>query len=229
MADDGWGAAQPEEYIEEGTQGAPGQHSLGWGIGPTTTYMQAPQGQNIPLPQANQVQMGGNYEKQTGTVKTWVNEKGFGFITKPDGSDVFVHHSAVYAQGKASLEVGENVEFHQVISDDGRSKATDVTGPGGVHVKGSSEQYDNGGGRGATTVCRNFQRTGNCRFGMGCRFVHGSGGVGDTQSPYGGGGGGANYGGGAGNGFAARGKKPCFNFQNNGHCKFGDRCRFGHE
>merc|ERR1719419_879551 len=182
--------------------------------------------------QPNQEQMGGGGCKQTGKVKTWIVEKGFGFITKEDGSDVFVHHSSVYAQGKASLEVGESVEFNLIISNDGRSKAQNVTGPGGVHVKGSSFLHGEGATGGAVTICRNFQSSGECRFGLSCRFSHGSApGVGSYNgrpNAYEGGVGAGAYSG-RGRGFGGGGKKPCFNFQNNGHCKFGDRCRFGHE
>jgi len=49
---------------------------------------------------------------ETGTVKFFNNEKGFGFI-KPDGGakDVFVHVSAVQASGLGSLEEGQKVSF----------------------------------------------------------------------------------------------------------------------
>ena len=49
---------------------------------------------------------------QTGTVKFFNNEKGFGFI-KPDGGakDVFVHISAVQASGMGSLAEGQKVTF----------------------------------------------------------------------------------------------------------------------
>merc|ERR1719187_1535009 len=95
----------------------------------------------------DQMQQGqmGHQQKLTGTVKKWIEEKGFGFITGTDGNDVFVHHSAVHAQGRASLGVGEAVEYNLIIGEDGRSKAADVTGPGGVHVKGFSGGYGGGG------------------------------------------------------------------------------------
>jgi CspA family cold shock protein len=46
-----------------------------------------------------------------GTVK-WFNEsKGFGFITKEDGSDVFVHYSSIQSNGYKSLAEGDTVSF----------------------------------------------------------------------------------------------------------------------
>jgi len=46
-----------------------------------------------------------------GTVK-WFNEsKGFGFITKEDGEDVFVHHTSIVGSGFKSLTEGQAVEF----------------------------------------------------------------------------------------------------------------------
>ena len=46
-----------------------------------------------------------------GTVK-WFNEsKGFGFITKEDGEDIFVHHTSIVGSGFKSLTEGQAVEF----------------------------------------------------------------------------------------------------------------------
>lgn len=47
----------------------------------------------------------------TGTVKWFNPEKGFGFIEREGGDDVFVHFSAINAQGYKSLEEGQRVEF----------------------------------------------------------------------------------------------------------------------
>ncbi|PYN86679.1 MAG: cold-shock protein [Candidatus Rokuibacteriota bacterium] len=47
----------------------------------------------------------------TGTVKWFNDAKGFGFITQESGEDVFVHYSAVQAQGFKSLAEGDRVEF----------------------------------------------------------------------------------------------------------------------
>lgn len=47
----------------------------------------------------------------TGTVKFFNNEKGFGFISRTDGDDVFVHFSNIEGSGFKTLEEGQNVEF----------------------------------------------------------------------------------------------------------------------
>ena len=47
----------------------------------------------------------------TGTVKWFNDAKGFGFITQEGGEDVFVHYSAVQAQGFKRLAEGDRVEF----------------------------------------------------------------------------------------------------------------------
>ena len=47
----------------------------------------------------------------TGTVKFFNAEKGYGFISRAEGDDVFVHVSAIEATGSKSLEKGQRVEF----------------------------------------------------------------------------------------------------------------------
>jgi cold shock protein len=47
----------------------------------------------------------------TGTVKWFNSEKGYGFISREDGDDVFAHFSAIQGDGYRSLEEGQKVEF----------------------------------------------------------------------------------------------------------------------
>jgi CspA family cold shock protein len=47
----------------------------------------------------------------TGTVKFFNNEKGYGFISRDEGEDVFVHYTGIEGSGYRSLEVGQKVEF----------------------------------------------------------------------------------------------------------------------
>jgi CspA family cold shock protein len=47
----------------------------------------------------------------TGTVKFFNTEKGYGFITRADGPDVFVHYSNISGSGFRTLEEGQAVEF----------------------------------------------------------------------------------------------------------------------
>ena len=47
----------------------------------------------------------------TGTVKFFNNEKGYGFISRESGDDVFVHYSNIQGDGYKSLEEGQQVEF----------------------------------------------------------------------------------------------------------------------
>ena len=50
-------------------------------------------------------------EKSTGTVKWFNGSKGYGFIAREEGEDVFVHYSAIQGDGFRNLEEGQRVEF----------------------------------------------------------------------------------------------------------------------
>lgn len=47
----------------------------------------------------------------TGTVKFFNDEKGYGFISRDDGDDVFVHYSNIVGTGRRTLHDGDQVEF----------------------------------------------------------------------------------------------------------------------
>jgi CspA family cold shock protein len=51
-------------------------------------------------------------ERVTGTVKWFNGSKGYGFISREGGDDVFVHYSAIQTEGYRNLEEGQRVEFN---------------------------------------------------------------------------------------------------------------------
>ncbi|MGH7886059.1 MAG: cold-shock protein [Thermodesulfobacteriota bacterium] len=63
--------------------------------------------------------------REVGTVKWFNSTKGFGFIERENGDDVFVHYSAISAEGFRSLEEGQKVEFSIVDGQKG-PQAQDV-------------------------------------------------------------------------------------------------------
>ena len=60
-----------------------------------------------------------------GSVKWFDKKKGYGFITQPDGDDVFVHYSGIMSEGFKSLRASEEVEFEI---------ASGPKGPQAIHV-----------------------------------------------------------------------------------------------
>lgn len=58
-------------------------------------------------------------ERITGTVKWFNEDKGFGFIQREGGPDVFAHYSAIQAEGYKSLAEGQQVEFDVVSGQKG--------------------------------------------------------------------------------------------------------------
>jgi len=58
-------------------------------------------------------------ERETGTVKWFNDAKGFGFISRQNGEDVFVHFRAIETQGFKSLKEGQTVSFEVVQGQKG--------------------------------------------------------------------------------------------------------------
>ena len=58
-------------------------------------------------------------DRETGTVKWFNDAKGYGFIERGNGGDVFVHHSAISGEGFKSLAEGAQVEFEVVQGQKG--------------------------------------------------------------------------------------------------------------
>ncbi len=65
-------------------------------------------------------------ERETGTVKWFDNAKGWGFVTRSSGDDIFVHYSSVRGDGYRTLEDNQTVEFEVVQGAKGL-QAQDVT------------------------------------------------------------------------------------------------------
>ncbi|MFA5867566.1 MAG: cold shock domain-containing protein [Actinomycetota bacterium] len=60
---------------------------------------------------------------ESGTVKWFDNKKGYGFLAREGGEDVFVHYTAIGGDGYKSLTEGQAVEFEIVDGDKGKQAA----------------------------------------------------------------------------------------------------------
>lgn len=58
-------------------------------------------------------------KREIGTVKWFNNAKGYGFIERKEGGDVFVHFSVIQADGHRSLNEGQRVEFSVIKGEKG--------------------------------------------------------------------------------------------------------------
>jgi cold shock protein len=66
---------------------------------------------------------GGSLVRLTGKVKWFNDAKGYGFIERADGDDVFVHYTAIQGTGFRSLSEGQEVEFEVVDGPKGKQAA----------------------------------------------------------------------------------------------------------
>jgi CspA family cold shock protein len=84
-------------------------------------------GNNIGSAGSSDLLLRGEYvDRLKGTVKWFNNAKGYGFIGRDDGPDVFVHYSAISSEGYKSLQEGDPVEFEIVQGQKG-PQAANVT------------------------------------------------------------------------------------------------------
>ncbi|OMH29478.1 cold-shock protein [Motiliproteus sp. MSK22-1] len=58
-------------------------------------------------------------DKQTGTVKWFNDEKGYGFIERENGKDLFVHFRSILGEGRKTLHDGQSVSFVEVEGQKG--------------------------------------------------------------------------------------------------------------
>lgn len=117
-----------------------------------------------------------------GKVISWIPGKGFGFIEDAEKKQHFVHNSAVKVEagGFRALSVGQEVEF-DIVTQDGRTRAENVTAPGGAPLPTGQRPQGNfgGGGRGGGFGGGGYSRGGGGYRGRGGRG--GGGGRGGDQ------------------------------------------------
>lgn len=153
---------------------------------------------------------------ENGQVKKWL-PKGYGFITMGNGNEIFVHATA--CGDREFLNIGENVSF-DLQEDDrtGKMRAANVTGDqsGEAPDLTPRNNYNNNNNRGYGNDNRGYNRNN-----WGGQNQGGNNGYGNNNGGYGNNNG---YGNNGGNSQT----KICYQFRD-GHCRFGDRCRFSHE
>jgi CspA family cold shock protein len=79
-----------------------------------------------------------------GTVKWFNNAKGYGFISRENGADVFVHHTAILADGFRSLNEGDRVSFEVVDGPKGLQALISESRNGRLMALGRDNFHDGG-------------------------------------------------------------------------------------
>src|SRR5271156_2136154 len=88
------------------------------------TFLRGPR--NRPFFREIRETEGANVERLKGTVKWFNNAKGYGFLGRDDGPDVFIHYSSITTEGYKSLQEGDKEEFEIVQGQKG-PQAANVT------------------------------------------------------------------------------------------------------
>jgi CspA family cold shock protein len=88
----------------------------------TAQYTKLKNGQSVRFFEIGEMHV----ERLKGTVKWFNNAKGYGFLGRDDGPDVFIHYSAITSEGYKSLQEGDKVEFEIVQGQKG-PQAANVT------------------------------------------------------------------------------------------------------
>ena len=90
-------------------------------------------------------------ERRSGVCKTWIDQKGFGFVTDSStNQDVFVHFRELTCQKpRKMMQVGEEIEF-DVEELEGRQRGVRVTAPGGGPLQGGDLDPSMSRGRGGS-------------------------------------------------------------------------------
>ncbi|CAN8229187.1 unnamed protein product [Cochlearia groenlandica] len=86
--------------------------------------------------------------RSTGKVSWFSDSRGYGFITPDEeGDELFVHQSSILSDGFRSLTLGDSVEFAIGQGSDGKTKAVDVTAPGGASLNKKERSSRRNGSR----------------------------------------------------------------------------------
>lgn len=99
--------------------------------------------------------------RETGVVKWFSREKGYGFVRRESGEEVFVHHTDIEGEGFRALEQGETVEF-EIVSSDRGPRAGRVRRAGGDPADAGDRQArsDRRGNRSRGNRSRSSRRSG---------------------------------------------------------------------